>query len=62
MRPLSNLAAMEVMRLDGNQISDVTPIANLANLNYVFLAENQISDISSLQPLLIHLIFWYYFR
>lgn len=62
MSPISSLGAMEIMRLDKNQISDVTPIANLANLSYVFLAENQISDISSLQPLFNSPNFWYYFR
>ena len=38
---------LTTLRLDSNQISDVSPLASLTNLTYLNLRSNQISDLSN---------------
>ena len=42
---------LTMLRLDSNQISDVSPLASLINLYYLHLTGNQISDVSPLASL-----------
>ncbi|HBM3464561.1 TPA: InlB B-repeat-containing protein, partial [Listeria innocua] len=48
---LSNLAKLEHLSLNRNQISDITPLANLTQLINLWMAQNNITDISPLKGL-----------
>ena len=49
--PLTRLTKLEVLWLQGNQITDVSPLKGLTNLTQLKLRENQINDISPLAGL-----------
>jgi len=49
--PLAYFTELEVLYMEGNNISDLSPLADLQNLHYLYLYDNEISDLSPLAGL-----------
>ncbi|MFP6886660.1 MAG: leucine-rich repeat domain-containing protein [Opitutales bacterium] len=48
---MAGLTELTVLRLGGNQISDVTPLEGLTNLTKLFIYDNKVADLAPLAEL-----------
>lgn len=57
---LSNFTKLEVLDLQGTQVSDLCPLTNLKKLRFINISSNPLSDLSPLSdmPNLLHLDIW----